>query len=423
MSELALAIQRDLAAASEHLLDEGFAERRVAGAPVLGVRGPLGHTLRLVAALLGSVPRALLELERLPASRRESVIAVRVPRRAAPSRRPYDYIKHEGRLAPVVWETRQPEFELPIDALAWLAHGVDLASDRLAWHRSILERSRDEAVRFREGTSFGRDELSQLDARQLAIDEAGLALIALRRRLDRLAPARLRPSPRLPFPFPHSPAWRSTRATIRALEEPSSALASLLSDLVDPDDIGLDLGYLYQRWCGLKLVVALGELGFWPTTDPVPPLLLAGSVEFRRDGCSLMLLIEPRLASRKRAIHGLFVRRGESSPDLVLVGDSEAGPVVYVLDPTLRRTPEARAEKKKYLDVLSVRRSRTVAGVRVASTGPDRAWAAAPIDGSSCLLDDWRGDHGTIPMDPLSFESAPLAAWLTDVTRAVLGEA
>jgi len=415
MSELARALLRDLARASEHLLDEGFASRANSTASASGVRGPLGSTLRLSETLQRTVPRALVELERLPATDRETVVCVREPRRATPSRRPYDYAEHAGALAPVVWESRLPELELPTAHLAWLLHGTNLLLERLAWHRVMFERSHAEAVRFREGTAFGAEELARLDENRAALEDADRAAVELRSRLHRHAAVPLRPSPRLPYPFPNAASWRTLRPALRALADPSVSLPTLVADLHHPEAAGVDLAYLYQRWCGWKLVQALEQLGVRPTTDPIPPLLLAGAIEFRSPTHAVTLLCEPRLASRKRSLLGLFVTHGEASPDLVLISRSEAGHRVYVLDPTLSRSPEIHREKAKYLDVLSVHRSVVVAGVHFPSTGPDRAWAAAPIQGRACQSADWRGTHGVVPMDPLGFEEGALRGWLGDL--------
>lgn len=415
MSELARALLCDLAQASEHLLDEGFASRAGSSASAAGVRGPLGSTLRLAESLQRAVPRALTELERLPATQRETVVCVREPRRATPSRRPYDYAEHAGALAPVIWESRLPELELPTAHLAWILHGTNLLLDRLAWHRSVFDRAHSEAVRFREGTFFGTEELARLDANRAALEDADRAAVELRSRLHRQAAVPLRPSPRLPFPFPNAASWRTLRATLRALADPSVSLPELVADLHDPEAAGVDLAFLYQRWCGLQLVRALEHFGLRPRSDPIPPLLLAGPIEFRSESHTVTLLCEPRLASRKRPLHGLFVTHGESSPDLVLISRTPSGPRIFVLDPTLSRAPDLHREKAKYLDVLSVHRSVTIAGVHFPSTGPDRSWAAAPIEGRACRPTDWRGAHGVVPMDPVGFEAGAVRGWLGDL--------
>lgn len=417
MSDLARALLHDLAAASEHLLDEGLAPRAASKAIGAGVRGPLGVTMRLADQFWRTVPRALLELEHQPSVERETVVAVREPRRATPSRRPYDYAEHRGTLAPVMWEARQPELELPTAPLAWLVFGAERLLERLEWHRDVLDRSQAEAVRFREGTVFGREELAQLEARRVALNKIHRRTSVLLLQMYRQSPVPLRPTPRLPYPFPGGGIWRRLRSILRAVTDPSVSLPALAADLQDPDAGGADLAFLYQRWCGLKLVEALERLGLRLLLDPIPPLLLAGPIEFRAAEGTVTLLCEPRLASRKDDLHGLFVTHGESSPDLVLAANGPAGRVVYVLDPTLSRAPDALRDKAKYLDVLSVRRSRTVAGVHLPATGPDRAWAAAPLRERSCRPADWRGAHGIVPMNPLSFAPEAVTEWARDLLR------
>jgi len=102
---------------------------------------------------------------------------------------------------------------------------------------------------------------------------------------------------------------------------------------------------------------------------------------------------------------------GASRPDLALITDDS----VYVLDPTLSRSPDLHRDKAKYLDVLSVARARTSAGVRFPTTGTDRSSAAAPLPGTSGRPTDWRGEHGVLPMEPGGVESGAIGAWVGDL--------
>ena len=70
-----------------------------------------------------------------------------------------------------------------------------------------------------------------------------------------------------------------------------------------------------------------------------------------------------------------------------------------------------RRDKGRYLDRVKVRRKHIVAGVSVIP-GPDRAWAAAPLVSTRCIVDDWRGMQGTVPMHPIEFDARPLEDWL-----------
>jgi hypothetical protein len=180
----------------------------------------------------------------------------------------------------------------------------------------------------------------------------------------------------------------------------------------------VQLPYLYQRWCGLKLIEGLRRLDFLPRKDPLPALLLSGEVEFRKGSRRIHLYCDPRLVQGKEPIGGMRVQHGEASPDFVLTTSGPGGPRVFVLDPTLSTDPDVRRKKAKYLQLIHLMGSHTVAGVRMLR-GPTRSWAASPLSGAVCLVEDWSGAHGTIPMNPCAFEAAPLQAWLEDLA---LGE-
>lgn len=412
MNELARAIHAELASACRHLLDEGVAPVASARAPT-GAVGPLAHVLRVTDALWATWSSALRDLEQVESGATFETVLSRLPRRAVPSRRAYDWAMVRGKPAPLVWESARPARVVPRAPLAWLLHGVEALQEELGRNAALLDGSLEEATRFREGSTFGRAELEVLEEQSASLRRAVDRAARMRHRLLALAEFNLRPSPRPPHPFPRTRAWQGVRATLRRLIDPLGALPGIARDLFGDEPTAVQLPYLYQRWCGWKVVLALRSLGFSPSGDPIPALLLSGSVEFRRGDAVVQLLCDPRLVAGKPPLGGIYVQQGEVTPDLVLTTETPRGLAAFVLDPTLRTTYEARREKARYLELVKLVGARTVAGARVVP-GPERSWAAAPISGG-CFVDDWRGAHGTVPMHPCEYEEGPLLAWLGDL--------
>jgi len=222
----------------------------------------------------------------------------------------------------------------------------------------------------------------------------------------------------MPAPFPRGASWATLRSLALGLGDPLAAAVAIARELALRAEAGVDLAYLYQRWCGWRLVEGLAALGWRARTDPLPALLMSGAVEFDRDGAFLELLCEPRLASRKGSVRGVTAAVGELTPDFVLLTHGPEGLDAHVLDPTLSLDTGHRRAKRKYLRYIQIDGIRVVAGVKVIA-GPLRSWAAAPLTGTRCVLDseDWRGSHGTVPMNPMDYRGDALLDWLRDLER------
>jgi len=431
--ELEEALRHDLLQVCAHLLDRyaydaGQAVSLGASASVGAPLGPLGLALRGAAAVARHTPTALEELEADPIGGEELIQHLPVPRRALPSRRAADYASAAGTpyavAAPAMprnWQSWTSAGRPPRAAVAWLLALVESYRARLAEHVTGIEDAIDEAIAFRGARSaWGMRDVARIGEfdKQLRAGDATLA--ALRKRLVDLGGHGIVASRRLPAPFPRGAAWRALRDLWFGLSNERAAAAEIARDLARRAEVGVDLAYLYQRWCGWRLVEGLTAAGWRPRTDPLPALLLSGAVEFERSGEGpkfLELLCEPRLASRKAPVRGITAAVGELTPDYVLlVHRSEGVFDAHVLDPTLSLDTDHRRSKRKYLRYIQLEGARIVAGVKVVA-GPLRAWAAAPLAGTRCVIDpeDWRGSHGTVPMSPVEYHPSALADWLADL--------
>ncbi|MCA9002543.1 MAG: hypothetical protein KDB61_11505, partial [Planctomycetes bacterium] len=170
-----------------------------------------------------------------------------------------------------------------------------------------------------------------------------------------------------------------------------------------------------------KLLDALQQAGWKPDDDPTYRILLGGKVGLKKGHVSAFLLIEPRFTQTKE-LFGIQSRVYESTPDLVLSQVSGKRPVVFVLDPTLQTGAGERQKKAKYLSTLCLVNPQKRFGVSLLM-GPQCAWAASPITGSVCIIDDptRNGATGTIPMNPLEFNPAPLGHWVEEFESIVNG--
>lgn len=443
---MAEALRRDLSVACAHLLDRyaavggGGAEepegtggssfgraRRGGGGPA--PLGPLGLALRGATTLVRHLPLALEQLELDPIGGEEAAVHVAVPRRAAPSRSAADYAGTAGTglagvaaAMPRTWWSWTPAGRPPRGAVAWLLAVVEGYRARLAEHVQGLEDAIDEAIAFRGARSaHGLDDVARIEGFERTLLRTDATLAAARSRLIDLGGHGLVASRRLPAPFPRGASWATLRGLWLGIDDARAAAAAIARELVQRREVGVDVAYLYQRWCGWRLVQALESLGWKPKGDPLPPLLLSGAVEFERAGSGkapdvLELLCEPRLASKKAPVHGITAAVGELTPDYVLLTRGPAGLDAHVLDPTLSLGVDHRRSKRKYLRHIQVEGTRVVAGVRVVA-GPLRSWAAAPLTGTRCVIDleDWRGTHGTVPMNPVEYRGEALVDWLREL--------
>jgi len=430
MEDLASAIRAELHSACSHLLDPGIeraarleASQRSAPLPA----GPLGQVLSVARALQRTVPAALGTAEFDPTAALEELTYKRHAKAARPSLSARDYAVCEGagaggasrRLVPLSWRSREPRIEHSPELLGWLQGGLDELLSRLEEHLRLLQGQLSESRAFRSGSRFGDEDVAQLQGRQTQLLGAIESSRALRRAVAGALGREVRPRAQAPRPFPRLPAWARVRRAITELRNPGSALPSIAAGMLAEE--GLDLPFLYQRWCGWKLIETLRELGHIPESDPISALLLSGLVSFRTvdqgsGSLTLSVLVDPRLAPGKEALLGLRSPRAEVTPDLLIVARHDSHVRAFVLDPTLTRDKHAIAERKgKYLSTIECGQA-TVAGVRVLR-GVDRSWAAAPLDDQVNYVHagDWRGTRGVVPMNPLDWKVGPLKSWIADL--------
>jgi len=192
----------------------------------------------------------------------------------------------------------------------------------------------------------------------------------------------------------------------------------LAGALTEPFDAA-DVGYLYQRWCGLQLLLSFERQGWQVLDDPVGALFLGGTIQLRSGGTRAQLWVESRIGSKREHASGVTVRGAmEQSPDFMLLVPGPGGADLFVLDPTLSRNPEVYETKSKYLQTLLIRH--VVAG-RSCFRGPVRSWAAIPEIRDSCrLLGALDGTTGFVPLHPLAQTHSGLDAWVSDVSRHAL---
>lgn len=411
-SPLADAIQADLRSACAHLLDAGATARRD-GDGVAAI-GPLGHVLSTVQDLAHLLGPALDELEGRHRGRSEVLALSPIPKRARAPRRPQDYLRRGSGLVPRVWEVRRGLREPSHRILAWLLHGIECLEERIQEQRIGHDMRFDEAARFRGGSRYGRAEVEHLEQQSRALRQGEEACRRWKRGVASRAGVPLPASPRMPRPFPNTPTWRRLRALVFGLENPETVLPRRLAQDLLREARPADLPYLYERWCGWRVLQGLESLGWLAAEDPIPTLLYGGRVHLRRGTARLRLLCSPRFVAGKDPIEGIVPRYGEASPDFVLLVEGERGVEATVLDPTLSVDQASREAKWAYLETLQLLETRRVAGV-VTRKAPLRSWAAAPMIHGTCMDVDWRGSRGTIPMNPCAFESRPLLDWLGEV--------
>lgn len=415
-SPLAEAVQADLRLACAHLLDAGVSPGTpgIPGADEAFAIGPLGHVLATTQAIEGLLEPALDELERVPSGRNEVFALSPIPRHGRAPRRPQDYLRRGNGLVPRLWETRQGSGEPSRAVLGWILHGIERLEERIEEQRSGHDRSFDEAARFRGGSRYGREEVEHLRQQSQALLSGEDACRRWKRRIAARSGVRIRSTPRLPHPFPRTSHWRSLRSLILGLERPESILPRLIAHGLQGETRPADLPYLYERWCGWRLLQGMESLGWFATQDPIPTLLYGGAVDLEGEGTQARLLCFPRFVADKDPIEGIVPRFKEASPDYVLLVQGPGGCEASVLDPTLSVDLASRKSKWNYLDTLQLLETRRVAGV-VTRKAPLRSWAAAPLIHGKCIDVDWRGGHGTIPMNPCAFEAQPILDWLAEV--------
>ncbi len=413
MSALLESMLDELREFAVELLDPGLAPsvRRMKSA----VPGSLAMLLDGTEILTSLVPRLLADLEDGPDVAFEDERPASTPLRATWSHRASDWEAARGTLLPRRFTALVSVARPDVRPISWLLHVLEVQSAELLRQGERLRRRAAEAQEVRAGSSvFARSEAETLRSLVASVEDASAALCRAVRIVEEEGDFRLSPSPRLPRPFPRSASWASLRRIAEPILRPTSGLPAFVQGVLRDSSAGADAPFLYQRWCGVKLVETFRRLGFAVVDDPAGPLFLGGRIRFKRDGLEIVLWCEPRLLATDDHPSGFAAMRGEATPDYLLVVPGPAGEDGFVLDPTIDVDPEARNAKARYLRSLVARRRRFVAGIP--TTRPVlRSWAAAPLGGNHCDLGSPDGARGTIPMLPGNFEPAPLEQWILDL--------
>ena len=424
MQELATPIIEELRAASSWLLEAGSAPRASARSAQSGGSG-WGQLLRRIGRFGSLMPRLLEELALAGRPGRDTLVEVRTPRRAMPSRRPTDFV-HLGstrtHLEPARWLGREPEPELDPAALDWLAWLLQTLQEELHASEHRIGRHLSDLLIHTPGEGlsvYAMEQRQSLLLLERQMVEAAASLQRSRDALGRASWSTPRPQRRKPFPFPQGIAWSELSRLAREILDPMQSLTGILQQVLQDPPATADLPFLYQRWCGLRLVQVLEQLGWSARRDPIPPLFLGGRVDFAHAESQLTLWVEPRIpaSDRPEAPHasGLSAhRQREASPDYVLVRDSRTGPRAWILDPSFSLGDAQARDKGRYRALLAFHDPRLVAGVP-SRLPPERAWAAQPLPRTTCILHDPEGRSGTVPMLPGAHSDDALIAWLQDL--------
>jgi len=417
MSGRVEAIVSDLREFAGELLDAGIAPSLSPVSSGDAVPGSLASLFDRTRRLTALVPRLLEESELIASSGREELRAIPIPRRALVSRHAADYVAVGERLVPRQWLTAEPVLEADSRSLAWLLHVVDTLADEVRAASERFGRYIQELLPTRQARSRSADEeRKKLLLTEGEIARAETALVRSRNQILARSRWRLTASPVLPSPFPRSPVWAVLLDLASSILDPARMLTRELDALLTDCPHIADVPFLYQRWCGVKMLEALETLGFVSADDPVPPLFLGGRISLRRGGVLISLWCEERFTRRGRHASGLHASQEECTPDYVVVTPGPTGLDAFILDPTLATDEDVASLKGHYAYRLEFADMHPVAGVPVMHN-PLRSWAAVPTAGRVCSLGDSEGRTGRIPMLPEDYHPQPLLAWMRDVAQ------
>jgi hypothetical protein len=416
LNNLAKGIIDDLRAFSADLLEVGLTP---GGSSLPGQSdGTSAGVVRSVSYLTSLVPRLLAELRTVEAPTHYVENVTYVPTGARLSRRPADYRLSGDRVMPWRWVRMVPLPERDTRPLRWLLYLLDRLRELLIDTEERTEKRVAEALAARRGTSVW----AQADAHGLRqilerVREARALISRATKRVQQSAGPRPVPSKAVPNPYPRSPTWVSLRRLAARLTDPMGSLPDHIRSLLRGPEPAADLPFLYQRWCGVKIVRTLESLGWEMRGDPVGAIFLGGLITFQLEGHTLDLWLEPRL--ERRAVHACGFRciHGEDiTPDFLFITPGPGGPEAFILDATLVTAPEGLVAKGRYLDLIELNNFVRVGGCPVRRR-PRLAWAAAPLMASHGKVLRQDGAIGAIPMNPADWNDQPLREWLSDIAR------
>jgi len=353
----------------------------------------------------------------------ESVHKVRehytsMPKGAKLSLRGNDYQcdKKRTTVLPTRWLNLLPAIETDTRPLRWLLYLLEMQRQALEDAQARTTKYIDNSLLTQQGnSSYAQNDRATLFNMRERLYEAQSKLEQARATLLRTVQQKLVPSSTLPYPYPRSSAWTQLRIYAQNLTNPSEYLPSFLHNLLHGTVEIADTPYLYQRWCGIKLLHAFEQLEWFWYDDPVGALFLGGEIVLHKQGIKLSIWVEPRFSQRSVHPSGFSCNEvNETHPDYMIVTSGPSGNDAFILDPTTTGDEEIRRSKGKYLDTIESIGMATVAGNPVVRH-PLRAWSAAPIHRPYCEIDDVEGRTGTIPMHPLDWSDKPLLAWVNDI--------
>lgn len=412
----------DLKAFSVELLAPGLHNPQQVPAGLVTVSNT-ASLLKSIEFLTTLLPKLVDELQTTEASRTVMSHYTSVPKRASLSRRPSDYQEDAQRnLLPARWLTTLPVAEIDIRPLRWLLYLLELQQSALGNLRTRTTKYIDNSLLTQQGSSsYAQSDRATLLDMRARLEEAQTRLEHARLELMRNVHARFSASQSIPHPYPRSPAWTHLRLYAQQLLNPTEYLPSFLHNLLYRTLEIADTPYLYQRWCGVKLLNTLETLGWICYDDPVGALFLGGEIRLNKQDVQISVWVEPRFSKRKPHPSGFFCPAvAETHPDYFIVTPGPHGiDDAFILDPTTSAASDVRHGKGKYLDTIESFEMLTVAGVPVVRN-PLRAWSAAPIHTPHCELGDIEGRTGTVPMHPLNWTPQPLSAWVRDIETYAL---
>ena len=419
----------DLRSFSSDLL-EGLGSRSVRRGSGRGGPGRQAGTATVVVdavdRLTRLVPVLLSELEGQEDEAWSSIsVPVFSPVRAQVSRHPADFRwaepapgQEDGKLVPYRWVRELPAPGQSIPALRWLVSLLGGQDALLSAAVGRISKQVDEArVARRGGSVWAKQDERALDALLTSLSQAGHQLARSRAMVEKTAGARLLPSAQPPAAYPVGTAWQSLRQQARYLADPMSSVSQVVQALIG-DRAEADVPTLYQRWVGLKLLEAFGRAGWCPLEHPAGALYLGGQITLKKGANEIHVWVEARISRNQPHPSGFFCARGdEAMPDYLVVTPGPGGGVdAFVLDATKTGDDEVLRGKGRYLNLLLGSTPTRVAGVPIARA-PMRAWAAAPLARSECVLYGSDGRQGVIPMHPVYFHPEPVNGWIQDIDR------
>ncbi|MDM8558646.1 hypothetical protein [Candidatus Parabeggiatoa sp. HSG14] len=378
--------------------------------------------LKSIDFLTGLIPQLVEELQTTDATHKVMVHYTTSPKQATFSRRASDYQQDAAkRLLPAHWFSILPVVETDVRPLRWLIHLLDLQQTALDKVYKRTMKYIDDSLFTQQGqSSYAQNDRATLLGMRTRLDDAHNKLEHARATLLRTVRIKLVSSPNLPYPYPRSSAWQRLRRFAQQLIKPKEYLPSFLHNLLHGTVEIADTPYLYQRWCGVKLLEAFESFGWLSPNDPTGALFLGGEVRLYKAKIELSIWIEPRLSRHKGHPSGFICKEvTETHPDYLIVTPGPSGIDAFILDPTTTADMEVRQGKSKYLNTIEATSMASVAGIPLVRN-PLRAWSAAPLHTPHCELEDSEGCTGTIPMHPLDWTPQPLKEWVRDIHNYAL---